>query len=94
MKDEEKTKSQLISELAGLREQIALLQRDSRLRIEIRDWGIGFDPEKVQENRFGLEGIRERARLLGGKCRIRSKLGSGTSVVVDLPIVPRQREDE
>ncbi len=33
---------------------VRLIQRDDRLRIEIRDWGVGFDPQTVQENRFGL----------------------------------------
>ena len=72
--------------------RVGLFQRDSRVRIEIRDWGIGFNPKKVQENRFGLEGIRERARLLGGKCRIRSKAGKGTLIVVELPLVENRQE--
>ena len=41
----------------------------------------------------GLEGIRERARLLGGKATIETKLGQGTQVVVELPIVLRRPED-
>ena len=58
--------------------RVSLLQRGDRLRIEIRDWGVGFDPKAVPKNHFGLEGIRQRARLLGGKCSIRSKAGKGT----------------
>ena len=71
---------------------VSLKQRGDRLRIEIRDWGVGFDPKTVQENHFGLEGIRERARLLGGKCSIKSKPGEGTSIVVELPVVERESE--
>ena len=52
--------------------RVSLVQREDRVRIEIRDWGIGFDPRAVPKNHFGLEGIRQRARLLGGKCSIRS----------------------
>jgi PAS domain S-box-containing protein len=74
------------------RVRIRLLQRGHLVRIEIRDWGLGFDPKTVQKNRFGLAGIRERARLLGGKCRIRSKPGQGTSVLVELPVVAREDE--
>jgi signal transduction histidine kinase len=68
---------------------VRLVQRGDRLRAEIRDWGIGFDPKTVPKDHFGLEGIRQRARLLGGKCRIRSKAGKGTCVSVELPVVPR-----
>ncbi len=56
---------------------VGLRQRGDRLRIEVRDWGVGFDPQAVQENHFGLKGIRERTRLLGGKCNIKSKPGAG-----------------
>ena len=72
--------------------RISLLQHGDRIRIEIRDWGVGFDPKTVPKSRFGLEGIRQRARLLGGKCSIRSKAGKGTRVTVTLPVVPRDEE--
>ena len=51
---------------------VSLLQRGDRVRIEIRDWGAGFDPKAVPKSHFGLEGIRQRARLLGGKCKIKA----------------------
>ena len=69
---------------------VGLVQRGDRLRIRIRDWGVGFDPTKPQENRFGIEGIRQRARLMGGTCSIKSKLGKGTLVLVELPVVERE----
>jgi PAS domain S-box-containing protein len=66
--------------------RVSLVQHGNRLQVEIRDWGIGFEPEKIEENRFGLEGIRERTRLLGGTCTVESRPGQGTSVRVTLPI--------
>jgi signal transduction histidine kinase len=72
--------------------QVSLLQQEDRVRIEIRDWGVGFDTKTVRENHFGLEGIRQRARLLGGKCSIKSKPGEGTTIIVDLPVVERESE--
>jgi signal transduction histidine kinase len=69
--------------------RVSLLQQEDRVRIEIRDWGVGFDTKTVRENHFGLEGIRQRARLLGGKCSIRSKPGKGTRITVELPVVLR-----
>jgi signal transduction histidine kinase len=71
---------------------VRLSQRGNRVRIEIRDWGVGFDPKAVPKDHFGLEGIRHRARLLGGKCNIRSMAGKGSRVTVELPVVPRDEE--
>ena len=42
--------------------RIRLLQHGNHVRIEIRDWGVGFDPQAVPKHRFGLAGIRERAQ--------------------------------
>ena len=72
---------------------VELVQRGDQVRIEVRDRGIGFKPEDIGEARFGLAGVRERARLLGGKATIESKLRKGTRVVVELPIVLRTQED-
>jgi signal transduction histidine kinase len=41
----------------------------------------------VRDGAFGLRGIRERARLLGGKAAIRSAANRGTRVVVELPLL-------
>lgn len=68
------------------RARVTLRQLDHRLRLEIRDWGIGFDPNAVVEHRYGVYGIRERARLLQGKASILSAPGKGTKVRVELPI--------
>jgi signal transduction histidine kinase len=53
---------------------------------------VGFDPKTVPKGSFGLEGIRHRAKILGGKCSIRSAAGSGTRISVELPLVARQSE--
>ena len=73
---------------------VGLMQRGDQVRVVIRDQGVGFDPKTVAEGRFGLEGIRERARLLGGKSKIDSTPGKGTRIVVDLPIVLRKENVE
>jgi PAS domain S-box-containing protein len=70
--------------------RVSLVQRDDRVQIEIRDWGIGFDTKAVPPDRFGLVGIRQRIRLLGGKCSIRSTMGKGTRIAVELPVVDRE----
>jgi signal transduction histidine kinase len=73
------------------RVRLALVQSGHRLRIEIEDWGVGFDPAKVKPDRFGLEGIRERARLFGGQLVLDTAPGKGTRLVVELPLAG-QRE--
>jgi PAS domain S-box-containing protein len=74
--------------------RVELLERGEQIRVEVHDHGVGFRPEDVEDSRFGLEGIRERARLLGGTATISSKLGEGTRVAVRLPVVLRQDEDQ
>ena len=66
--------------------EISLKFDDDYIRILICDWGIGFDPEQVPQDRFGLRGIRERARLFGGFAKITSENNVGTQVKVKLPL--------
>jgi len=66
---------------------VRLAQRGDRIRVEIRDWGVGFDPGTVRGLHFGLQGIRERARLLSGEAVIRSSPGQGSQILVDLPLI-------
>lgn len=70
------------------RARLTIRERDDRVRVSIRDWGVGFQVRQVAERQFGLLGIRQRARLLGGKARIRSQIGVGTEVAVELPCMP------
>ncbi|MBN1590700.1 MAG: PAS domain S-box protein [Pirellulales bacterium] len=64
---------------------ISLREHESSILLEIKDWGSGFDVSTVGADRFGLRGIRERARILGGEASIESSLGKGTSVTVRIP---------
>ncbi len=66
--------------------QVRLTQQDSRIRIEVEDWGVGFNPNNIAETSFGIGGIKERARLLGGHATVDSMPGKGTLVQVELPL--------
>lgn len=67
---------------------IQLVQERNQLHVQIRDWGLGFNPDQVSPERFGLISIRDRARMLGGWAEIDSQPGKGTCVRVVIPIHP------
>jgi PAS domain S-box-containing protein len=73
--------------------RVQLTQKGDDVTLEVRDWGIGFDQDAVAENRFGLESIRERARILGGKLSIKSEPDQGTVVRVKFPVIEPSAED-
>lgn len=60
-----------------------------RLRLRVRDNGRGFDPHLLDDGEraghWGLQGMRERAGLIGGDFEIWSDVGSGTEVELTLP---------
>ncbi|OHB72650.1 MAG: hypothetical protein A2V70_17320 [Planctomycetes bacterium RBG_13_63_9] len=72
---------------------VELLQKGDCVEIAVADRGIGFDPDHVAERCFGLAGIRERARVLGGFAAIDTALGQGTTIRVELPIRVREASD-
>lgn len=56
------------------------------LFLMVSDDGCGFRPEKKAPGEtFGLMGMRERARSLGGTLKISSVINQGTSVIFNLP---------
>ncbi|MGD9647393.1 MAG: PAS domain S-box protein [Pirellulales bacterium] len=69
---------------------VELVEEGATVRIEVRDNGVGFDLAAVTENRFGLQGIRERARLLRGRASVETGPGRGTHILVELPAAPPQ----
>jgi signal transduction histidine kinase len=68
------------------RAEVRVTQTDQELRVGIQDWGVGFDPAHVKKTRYGLAGMRERARLFGGTTEIDSSPGNGTRIIVTLPL--------
>jgi signal transduction histidine kinase len=69
---------------------IELRRQEDEVRLEVRDYGRGFDPAALAGGgpgeRVGLAGMRERVALLGGKLEIQSKPSEGTSVTATLPV--------
>lgn len=69
------------------RVRIELKQQGDHVTITTRDWGIGFLPASVPATCFGLGGVKERARLLGGQATIESAPGKGTTISATLPLI-------
>ena len=60
---------------------------NGKSRLTVRDDGTGFDPEHCpgqNEGHFGLKGIRERVKRLGGTFSISSAIGRGTEATVEI----------
>jgi signal transduction histidine kinase len=65
--------------------QIAIEERDSRLRVSIRDDGVGgADPAGGS----GLLGLGDRVHALDGSLEVDSRPGKGTAIVAELPMRP------
>ncbi len=60
---------------------------DDPLEVVVRDDGVGFDPAVVngRAGHYGLIGLQERARLLGGWFGVTSAPGAGTTLTLRLP---------
>jgi ligand-binding sensor domain-containing protein/signal transduction histidine kinase len=59
------------------------------LRVRIRDDGVGIDPHVLDHGaragHWGLPGMRERAKQIGGKFDVWSEQGAGTEVELTVP---------
>jgi two-component system CheB/CheR fusion protein len=57
------------------------------VRLEVSDAGLGFDPSEGRSG-LGLVSMEERARIIGATLEVKSALGQGTTVTVDVPLQP------
>jgi signal transduction histidine kinase len=64
------------------------------LSIQVEDQGAGFDVEMAISSgtSSGLDGMQERATLLGGQFTVTSVLGEGTHVIAWLPLEEDQQQ--
>ena len=56
------------------------------IQVQIEDDGAGFNPKKAaNDGHFGLQGMRERVQIVGGKMKIISQPQKGTKISIQLP---------
>jgi signal transduction histidine kinase len=75
---------------------VVIKKRQAVVSLSIRDNGRGFDATRPSSRQhdlgYGLSGIAERVRILGGTFAIDSRLGKGTSLTVEVPL-PNRKHD-
>jgi len=72
--------------------RLCLTVTDDEVYLVVSDDGKGFDPlialsRSQNREHFGLHGIQERARAMGGDCEIVSQPNTGARVMINLPIM-------
>ena len=68
---------------------ITLAFENGSLRLSLQDDGSGFSPDQVTAG-YGLDNMRQRAKEMGGTCKILSAPGDGTIVTFTLPTGPEE----
>lgn len=68
--------------------EVRLLMRHQHMTLTVRDDGYGFETNAVHNGHFGLQGMMERAQMLGGSLDIQSAKGQGTSIHLSLEVTP------
>lgn len=56
------------------------------INIELTDDGKGFDVSAVHTG-YGLRGMHERVKILGGELKIQSKIDVGTTIKIWIPLI-------
>jgi PAS domain S-box-containing protein len=73
-----------------MRLRLALERRDSKIRLEVQDWGSGFEPRALLQEfspgeHVGVRAMQERVELVDGHFLVSSQPGAGTLVVAEVP---------
>lgn len=69
--------------------RVTLEHNEARIRLLVKDWGVGIAHREPSRGVHGLRGIKERVRLLNGTFTLDTGPGAGTLVSIELPL-PKQ----
>ncbi len=74
--------------------EVSFAFREQAVEMNIRDQGVGFSPDAQGESawRFGIAGMQERVRSVGGDFHLSSTPGEGTRIRVIIPDIKRSTE--
>jgi signal transduction histidine kinase len=66
---------------------VTLNAENNVLVLQVQDDGQGFDVDALTESEgLGVAGMKERASLVGGQLRVRSTIGQGTQIRLEVPL--------
>jgi two-component system nitrate/nitrite sensor histidine kinase NarX len=72
--------------------QIQTAVKNDWLILEVRDDGVGFQPDEVsRHSQYGLRGMQERAEMIGAELQIISQPNQGATVQIRLPLYQLER---
>jgi two-component system NarL family sensor kinase len=80
----------VVQHAAAGRVAVQLVTTPEAVQLIIEDDGQGFDSDRVPPDRYGLIGLNERARLLGGHLFIESSTEVGTRLDIQMPLPASQ----
>jgi signal transduction histidine kinase len=67
--------------------RIEALDLGNRIRISIKDDGVGFSPNA--QPGYGLRNMRDRTRLVNGDIEFSGQPGKGTTIALELPWIDK-----
>lgn len=75
--------------------QIDISDAEDFLTLEISDDGIGISEQDLAKaESFGIRGMHERARTIGGWLDISTRQGQGTSIILSVPLVEETKQTQ
>ena len=73
---------------------IQFSEGESNLSILVEDHGVGFDVNNIQSDGIGMKNLKNRIEEVNASISFDSIIGQGTSVVIEVPYIVHNKEDE
>ena len=75
--------------------EVSLSKTDSEILLVVKDNGRGITVDEINASKsLGLVGIREKTNSLGGEVEILGPPGSGTKVLIVVPLQKLEKEND
>lgn len=83
-----------VAKHAAASKVVVFLKKEALLvTLRVKDDGIGIkDSDMANKNSFGIVGIRERAKLMGGTMNIKGIAGKGTTISIEVPVTEEEKK--